>query len=199
MDEIVLDVARAGPQWVVLAMVAGALVVLGFVVVLRARSRERRRTAILREVFGSEYSHTVVAAGGRSRGEADLVARLRRCDDVALRDLDIADAARAEAAWDAAAALFVQSPAGALHEADVLVGEVMRDRGYPVERFDDRVGLLSLDHPELAGHLRAAHRVALLADHGRLTETERMRRALVTYRRLLDALLEPQDEPRVGR
>ena len=198
MDQIVLDAPRAGPLWVALAVVAVALLVVGTVMVLRARSHERQRTAVLRDVFGAEYTHAVAGRRRRFRAEAELIARLHRCGDVALRDLDAPERARAEAAWDATATLFVESPVGALHEADVLVGEVMRDRGYPVERFDDRARLLSLDHPELAAHLRAAHRVAVRADEGAITGTEQMRRALVSYRRVLDALLSPSAAPAAG-
>jgi hypothetical protein len=198
MAEIVLDDVRVGPLWVVLAVVAVALCVLGVVMVLHARSHERRRTAVLREVFGAEYTYAVAGRRRRPRAEAELIARLRRRDDVDLRDLATSESARVESAWDATAALFVESPAGALHEADVLVGEVMRDRGYPVERFDDRADLISLDHPELAVQLRSAHRVAVLADQGDITGTEQMRRALVCYRRVLDGLLSPHDAPQVG-
>jgi len=198
MEEIVLDVARAGPLWVVVAFAAVALLVLGAAMVLRARSHDRRRTAVLRGVFGSEYAYAVASRRGRARAEAELISRLSRCGDVALRDLDAPERTRVEAAWDAAAALFVESPGGALREADALVGEVIRDRGYPVERFDDQASLMSLDHPELVEHLRAAHSEAELADEGVFTSTEQMRLAMVTYRCVLDALLRPADAPYVG-
>ena len=198
MEEIVLDVARAGPLCVVVAVAGVTLFVLGVVMVLRARLHDRRRTAVLREVFGSEYAHAVASQRGRARAEAELIARLRRCGDVALRDLDAPERTRVEAAWDATAALFVESPVSALHEADVLVGAVVRDRGYPVERFDEQASLMSLDHPELAEHLRAAHREAELADEGVFTSTEQMRLAMVTYRRVLDALLSPEDARQVA-
>jgi hypothetical protein len=195
MEEIVLDVARAGPLWVTLAVASVGLFVLGAAMVLRARSHDRRRTAVLRGVFGSEYAHAVASHRGRARAEAELISRLSRCGDVALRDLDAPERTRVEAAWDATAALFVESPVGALHEADVLVGEVIHGRGYPFERFDDQASLMALDHPELAEHLRAARREAVLADEVGMTSTEQMRQAMVTYRRVLDALLSPEDAP----
>jgi hypothetical protein len=200
MEEIVLDVARAGPHWVALAVAAVAAValfVLGAAMVLRARSHDRRRTAVLRGVFGSEYAHAVASHRGRARAEAALISRLSHCGDVALRDLDAPERTCVEAAWDATATLFVESPIAALHEADVLLGEVIRARGYPVERFDDEAILMSLDHPGLTEYLRAAHGEAVLADEGRTTSTERMRLAMVTYRRVLDALLSPEDAPPV--
>jgi len=198
MEEIVLDVARAGPLWVAVAVAAVVLLVLGAAMVLRARSHDRRRTAVLRGVFGSEYAHAVARHRGRARAEAELISRLCRCGDVALRDLDARERTCVEAAWEATAALFVVSPVDALREADALVVDVIRERGYPVGRFDDQASLLSLDHPDLAAYLRAAHREAVLVDEVGITSTERMRLAMLAYRRVLDALLIPEEAAQVA-
>jgi hypothetical protein len=175
--------------WASAGVVAAALLVVGLVMVWGAWSRARRRTAVLRQIFGAEYTRSVAGNGNRARAEAELTARLRRGREVWLRDLDPSERERFEAAWEVAGSVFVESPVGALREADVLIGQVMAERGYPIEGLEERVGLLSLEYPDLAGYLRAAHRVAVLAEQGKAADTEQMRQALVAYRQVLDALL----------
>jgi hypothetical protein len=193
MNSIVDKTMGMGLFWMLVAAVAVLLMGVGVVMVWRARERERRRTGVLRRVFGPEYASVLAVHRQRARAEAELTARLHRRAEVWLRDLTGPEREHAEAAWDAAVALFVQSPEGALLQADVLVSEVMRGRGYPVERFEDRASLISLDHPDLAQHMRAAHRIATLAYEGKAPDTERMRQALVSYRHVFDALLERED------
>ena len=67
--------------------------------------------------------------------------------------------------------------------------EVMRERGYPVEDFDQRAADISVDHPDVVENYRAAHRIHL-AQREREISTEEQRQALVHYRALFDKLLE---------
>ena len=189
MDSIVFATMGMGLLWMLVAVAAVVLLAAGVLVVWGARTRESQRSNALRHVFGPEYAAVLTVHRNRRRAETELAARLRRRGEVWLRDLTAQEREQAEAEWGSAVALFVESPAGALHEADILVSEVMRDRGYPVERFEDRASLISLDHPELAQHMRAAHRVAMLAYEGRAPDTEVMRQALMSYHRVFDALL----------
>jgi hypothetical protein len=193
MESILAEALRTDLPWLVVAGAGVVVLVCGLVMVLRVRLRARRRTRTLRRVFGPEYGHVLAVHRSRERAEAALAERVRRRGDVWLRDLDPPEREQAEAAWSAVVALFVESPAGGLHQADVVVSEVMRGRGYPVERFEDGASMISLDHPDLAQYLRAAHRVAVWADAGELADTEQMRQALVVYRHVLDALLGHQD------
>ena len=77
----------------------------------------------------------------------------------------------------------------AIRDADRLVDEVMRARGYPVAEFDRRTEDLSVAHPRVVRNYRAAHDIALVEQEGRAT-TEDLRRAMVLYRDLFDELLE---------
>lgn len=183
-----VDVADA--VWASVGAAAAGLLVVGVVMVWRAWVRARRRTAVLRRIFGAEYVRALTWHGTRARAETELAARLRRARQVRLHDLDQAERERFEAAWNSAASVFVDTPAGALREADTLVAQVMDERGWPDEGPEQRAALLSLEHPDLAGHLRAAHRVAVLAEQGRAAGTEQMRQALVAYRQVLNALLD---------
>jgi hypothetical protein len=65
---------------------------------------------------------------------------------------------------------------------------MMREAGYPVDEFDQRVNDISVDHPEVAEHYREAHRVAVAQTRGE-ADTEELRQAVTAYRRLVEALL----------
>ncbi|HEY1493311.1 MAG TPA: hypothetical protein VGF49_02155, partial [Candidatus Solibacter sp.] len=87
-------------------------------------------------------------------------------------------------------------PGLAIRDADRLVGEVMRQRGYPMTDFDRRAEDLSVDHPHVIRNYRAAHDIAV-ADQRGTANTEDLRRGMVHYRELFDELLEiqPADMP----
>ena len=91
----------------------------------------------------------------------------------------------------------MDDPPLAIREADHLVSEVMRMRGYPMADYDRRVEDLSVDHPDVIRTYRTAHQIALTEQEGRAT-TEDLRRAMVYYRELFDELLEthPAAAPR---
>ena len=65
----------------------------------------------------------------------------------------------------------------------------MRDRGYPVEDFDDRASIISVDHPVVVERYRRAHAVTV-ANAGGDATTESLRRAMQDYRALFVELVE---------
>lgn len=182
-----------GVQEIIIIVAVVALVV-GIVLVLSGRAYASRRTAALRRHFGDEYDRVLAEYGGRRRGEAELRARLRRRRALSIRRLNPEERARYSAGWDAAERTFVNTPATGLRDADLLLTQVMRDRGYPVEHFQERARLISVDHPDVVEHFRAAHAVAV-ANETETIETEQIRQAMVDYRFLFDELLEGGDEP----
>lgn len=48
-----------------------------------------------------------------------------------------------------------------IREVDHLVTEVMRERGYPMEDFDQRAADVSVDHPDVVENYRAGHATSL--------------------------------------
>ena len=68
---------------------------------------------------------------------------------------------------------------------------VMRERGYPVEDFDQRAEDLSVDHPEVVQNYRQGHRLATGTDQRDETSTEDLRQAMWHYRALFEELVEP--------
>lgn len=167
----------------IVAVVVVLLLVAGIVLM------RRRRSDTLREHFGPEYHRTVHEMGSPSKAEAELMARRKRVEKLRIVPLAPADAERFTREWRSLQARFVDSPQGALFEADQLVRELMLKRGYPMGDFDSRAADISVDHPAVVDHYRAAHGIMLRDQRGE-ADTEAMRQAIVHYRALFGELLE---------
>jgi FtsZ-interacting cell division protein ZipA len=175
---------------VIVAIVVIALIVAAIVLMRQRQSQQ------LQEGFGPEYERTVEERGGdRREAEAELRERRQRRDEFEVRDLEPAARDRYADRWRDAQRRFVDEPAPAVGEADALVIEVMRDRGYPVaDEFDQRAADVSVDHPVVVEHYRAAHDISGRATAGDAS-TEDLRQAMVHFRALFVELLGPEDEP----
>lgn len=148
-----------------------------------------RRTAALRERFGEEeYERTLGQRGARTRAEADLVAREKRVAALELRPLDAGERTRFTDEWTAAKGRFVDDPAGAIGDADAVIGATMAARGYPVEDFDARYEMLTVDHGKVAHHYRAGHAISVRHERGEAT-TEELRQAMIHYEALFAKLV----------
>jgi len=175
-------------MWAVIA----AAVVLIVALVVMAVVQYRRRAALKRQ-FGPEYDRAVDDADKRSEAERKLAARAERRQQFDLRELEPEQRQRYSRAWADTQTRFVDAPADAVQEADVLVTRLMRDCGYPIEGFEDRSDFMSVDHPHLVDDYRAAHRVAVADTDGKVS-TEDRRKAMVHFRSLFTALLGNDDD-----
>lgn len=170
-------------------IVAVVVIVVGALVLVFL---QRRRTERLRSRFGPEYERELAEGGNRRRAESKLVERAERVEKFHLRPLATADRERFIEAWARVQAHFVDAPAGAVAEADQLIGEVMAICGYPVADFDQRAADISVDHPIVTQNYRAAHEIAVRQTKGQAT-TEDLRRSMIHYRALFEDLV---SEPR---
>src|SRR6201991_623001 len=161
--------------------------VAGLIVAISASGR--KRTDRLKEQFGPEYERTVAEAGEQKAAEKELVARERKRDKLDIRPLTKAALKGYADRWRAVQTAFVDSPANAVGDADRLVTEVMRERGYPIDDFDQRAADISVDHPDVVEHYRSAHVLHLAQERGDIG-TEAQREAFVHYRALFEKLLE---------
>ena len=177
--------------WVLLA----AVVVLVLVVVVAAA--RVRRTRNLRGSFGPEYDRTVATAPSRGAAEAELLERRDRRDRFDIQPLSAVARDRYIESWRAAQASFVDDPEGAIDQADRLIQEAMRERGYPVEDFDRRAADLSVDHPAVVSDYRVAHEVHGASARGQAS-TEDLRRAMTHYRSLFEELVTTGAEATTG-
>jgi hypothetical protein len=175
--------------WIVIALVVAVVVIMA----LAAASRSRRRSTLQRD-FGPEYDHALNEADSRRRAETELRDRVKRHDEFDLRPLERDERNRYLREWDGVQAHFVDEPAGAIRDADALIQKVMRDRGYPVDDFEQRAADLSVEHADVVENYRSAHAISGRSATGEAT-TEELRRAVVQYRELFEELVGVGERP----
>ena len=163
---------------IVVVIAVGVLILLG-----------RRRSAALRQEFGSQYRRAVGEFGDKRKAEAELAAREEHVHSLNIRALTAEEEARFAQSWKKAKARFVDEPSQAAADADILVKKLMQTRGYPVGDFEQRAADISVDHPEVVSKYRAAREIAQRNNASKAT-TEDIRQAMVRYRSLFEELLE---------
>ncbi|HVZ46618.1 MAG TPA: hypothetical protein VHA82_22625 [Ramlibacter sp.] len=168
--------------------------VTAVILLVAALAARRHRSNRLIRQFGPEYHRAVETLGSPAKAEAELEARRRRVDKLHLVPLAPGEAGRFRESWFRLQESFVDDPHGVVRDADRLVCELMRRCGYPMGEFDQRAADVSVDHPRVVSHYRAAHELALADSDGR-ADTESLRQALVHYRELFAELLRSPAEP----
>jgi hypothetical protein len=176
------------PVWSWFFIAAAVLIALTLVMLAILSVTSRRKTRRLKERFGAEYERAVDEAGGQRAAEQELVARERKREKLDVVALSPDAHKRYAEQWHVVQRVFVDDPSGAVGEADRLVTEVMRERGYPVDDFDQRASDISVDHPDTVEHYRAAHTLYLAQETADIG-TEAQRQAFVHYRALFEELL----------
>src|SRR3954453_6823728 len=176
---------------IAILIAAAVVIVVAVVVIALLVGARRRRTERLHNRFGPEYDRVVGPADGRRErrsAEEELADRVERHDRLDLHPLGSGARERYLTSWRDTQAMFVDAPAPALSQAESLLQQVMRARGYPVEDFDENAALVSVDHPQLVENYRSAHQLRdRIGQNG--TDTEAMRDAMLRYRSLFDELL----------
>jgi len=172
--------------WTLITLVAVGVVIVSVLII---HYRERARHAKMQRRFGAEYDRTVEQLGSPSRADHELAERTRRVKHFRFKALTAADRARFATSWERIQAQFVDDPAIAVTAANELINEVMRARGYPTEHFEQRVADLSVEHPGVIQHYRAAHDLSRSVHNGTV-DTEQLRQAVIHYRMLFADLLQ---------
>jgi hypothetical protein len=173
-------------------LIVAALVIVVLLVVVAMTQRQRSEK--LKERFGPEYDHAVDEYGDKRRAEEELAAREKRVEGLSIRTLTAKEHSRFSESWREVQARFVDDPTGAIVDADQLVKELMETRGYPMGNFEQRAADISVDHPTVVTHYRAAREIALRNRNGS-SDTEQLRQAMVHYRALFHDLLETAEQP----
>jgi hypothetical protein len=184
-----MNVNWLDPKVIVLAAVA--IVIIAALAWLYVRKR-RSTTAGLRQKFGPEYDRALRESGSERKAEAKLTDRQERINKLNIRELDPAERERFLKQWESVQSRFVDSPKGAVAEADDLVSSLMRARGYPVSDFNQRAADISVDHPRVVENYRSAHEIALRVGKDAAT-TEDLRTAMIHYRSLFEELVKPAE------
>jgi hypothetical protein len=172
---------------VIVLIVVIVLLVLGLAA-LGVLLMQRRRTEPLQEHYGPEYQRSLDKTGDRRAAESELVDREKRHSELDVRDLRPDERDDFAASWARIQRGFVDDPKRAVRDADVLVVEIMRTRGYPVDDFERRTEDVSVEHPEIAQRYREASAVRKATEEGSV-DTEQQRDAVTSYRSLIEALL----------
>jgi len=182
---VIVDLEAIVNTGLIVLVVAVAVLIIGLLAWLMTR---RRRSAVLQQHFGSEYERRLEETGDRKTVETELrdVSKRRRTLDIAPLSGPARD--RYAQQWRAIQSRFVDQPDQAVTEADLLVAAVMRERGYPVDDFDDQIDMVAVDHPDVAENYRAAHEIHE-RNAERLASTDDLRQALIHYRSLFEELL----------
>ncbi len=153
---------------------------------------QRQRSEQLKGRYGPEYERAVHDVGDKRGAEAELVKRQERVKQLDIRGLAAEERGRFVEQWRAVQGRFVDDPKVAVSDADRLVEEVMKARGYPVSDFDQQAADLSVHHPRVVNNYRAARDIAGRHRRGEAS-TEDLRQAMVYYRELFADLLEDRE------
>ncbi len=183
------------------ALIIAAIVIVAILVVAawlystqqrRQRNETQQRSEQLRQRFGAEYDRTVAEKGDIRSAESELTARQKRVSGFDIRPLTADEGQSFNDEWQVMQATFVDDPSTAVHDADALVGRVMAARGYPESDYEQRSADVSVDHPAVLDHYRAAHEISLRHADGQ-ANTEDLRQAVLNSHLLFSELV---DEPR---
>ena len=183
---------------IILIVMVAVVVVLGAAALaLRARGTQSGRG--LKRRFGPEYERAVARHDGDAKAaERELAQRVERHGALRERALEPEEAERFEARWTAAQEHFVDSPKGAVDEADRVLAELAQARGFPDgAQYEEQLSALSVHHAHHVHGYRHVHRVAHAhVSGGREGEgggpgTEEMREAMIEARALFEDLTGP--------
>lgn len=181
----------AGPTlyYVIGAIVVIAIAIAAIFVARRAQSERLRRR------FGPEYERVARERGDRAEAERELARREERIKKFRLEELPPGARERYSEEWRTVQARFVDHPKEAIAQADALISNAMRDRGYPMADFEQRAADLSADHAGVVGDYRTAHEITLRSERDG-AQTEDLRQAMLHYRALFDDLIENKERAR---
>jgi hypothetical protein len=169
-------------------LAAVAILIVAVLAWLYVRKR-RNTTTNLRRKFGPEYDRAVREQGSERKGVKRTWAIVKNGLKRSTFVLDPMEHERFVKRWESVQSRFIDSPKGALTEADDLVSSLMKARGYPVSDFDQRAADVSVGHPRVIENYRSAHEIALRVGKAEAT-TEELRTAMIHYRSLFEELLQ---------
>ena len=168
---------------IIIAVAVVAVAGIVGLLILRNRRTKRLRT----QFGGTEYDRALAKGGSRRQGEAGLEGRSDRIESLHIQPLAPGDRARFSESWRSVQGRFVDSPGGAVTEADQLLRDVMSTRGYPVADFEQRAADVSVNHPVVIDNYRKAHEIAVRQGLGHAS-TEDLRQAMIHFRTLFESL-----------
>lgn len=150
---------------------------------------QRQKTLKLRGKYGPEYDRLAEQQHSARSAESILEQREKRVSSFRIRPLREEERARFAAEWRSVQERFVDDPRSAVSQADRLINEALKARGYPMSEFDQQAADLSVQYPHVVENYRKAHEIALDDQRGSAS-TEQLRKAMQYYRSLFEDVLE---------
>jgi hypothetical protein len=179
--------------WIIVAVVVVLAIILIVAMASRRRNQESRAARIegKRDRYGPEFDRQAERLRSSDAAEQALDDRARQLRQ---RELSPSERQRYREDWDRVEGNFLDRPALALGEAERLVGDLMRDRGYRSDDPQDAAMDLSITHGSIAERYRAGSRIVSSGS----TDIGQMREAMLHFRTVVDDLLavEVRGEPR---
>ncbi len=171
------------------AMLIAVIVIVIAVAVAAWFFIQREKSRKLRGKFGPEYDRTVQERGDVRKAEAELENRQKRVSKLNIRPLNREERDGFAADWRRVQERFVDDPRGAVRDADALINQALKARGYPVGEFEQNAADISVEHPRVVEDYRTAHDIAVRDSRGQAS-TEDLRKAMQHYRSLFEHVLE---------
>lgn len=165
------------------------IALFGAAIVYKQRTGMRR----LRAYYGPEYDRLAERGESPRAIRRDLIGREQRVSQLHIVPLSDAQKAALVESWTAIQARFVDEPPQAVSDAEQLLEQVMRTRGYPDADAETRLRDLSVHHAHVLANYREACDIAT-RHRDKRASTEDLRRAMVLYRDLFDDLTDTRRE-----
>ena len=164
-----------------------AIIIIAGIVIAGAVELDRRRK---RAAFGPEYDMLVEREGSPRAADRELARRRREYSNLSLRPLGGEERARYAEDWRQVQGAFVDDPSAALNDAEALVVQLARFRGYPGDDPETLLELLSVPHTTAVVGYREAAQVRQTAEQDpQNTSTEDMRQAFQKYAALFEGMI----------
>jgi hypothetical protein len=169
----------------IIGVIVAIVVIVGVIVVAMEYDRRRKRAA-----YGSEFDALVEQEGSPRAADRELGRRRRAYAQLDLRPLGGEEHARYLEDWHGVQESFVDDPAAALSDAEALIVQLARFRGYPGGDGESLLELLSIPHTsDVAGYREAVRVRQATQEDPQHSSTEDMRQAFKKYAALFDAML----------
>ncbi|MBW3603973.1 MAG: hypothetical protein KY460_03495 [Actinobacteria bacterium] len=173
--------------WVIVVVIALCLVAVA--AYLGMRSRRANGSRRLKQQFGDEYERTVAQTSDRTAAEQELERRVERHERLDITKLSDEERERYANEWRDVQRRFVDEPERTLGDADRLITQAMRDRGYPTEHYDQKIEDLSVEHAATLDAYREAHDITERHERDGVS-TDELRRAMQRYRAIFEDIVE---------
>lgn len=174
----------------IVVVIVVVIIVIALAIGVAGTVRRRR----LQQQFGPEYDRLAREHDSKRKAEAELAQRQRRVRKLDIRPLSPEAQEQYSARWMSLQERFVDDPEDAVAQSQILVAEVMHERGYPTEHRDQVAADLSVEHAKTIGNFRAADEISQKAAAG-TASTEDLRQAMIHYRALFRDLLGDTPDP----